>query len=323
MEVEGLDGDVVAAAVVDMVPDAAPVAVDEVIPKGHRHFAWRMRSNVGPVVARVRRGDGYDEVALSRLREHQRLALEGLPVPRAHGFGVSQRLGGRSLVVTEYLDGVDAEDFAATAAGPVMVDAMRSTGKALARLHTVSVSGFGDPQPAPNPAATDLAGAARRHLERLAELYAELPENPLRQAGERLLLLLADDLRDVVCPTVTHQDVYLPNILLDRHGRFRALLDLEHLRWADPVSDFVKPAMWMFDDHPEWAVSFADGYRTVAGTPTRWEERISLATGWELLTGVGYWTSVGDDVTLQDYLARLRRWVASDGISHVWSPDWR
>jgi hypothetical protein len=41
---------------------------------------------------------------------------------------------------------------------------------------------------------------------------------------------------------------------------FCLLLDLEHVRWADPMMDFVKPALWIFDRHPEWSSDFTYGY---------------------------------------------------------------
>ncbi len=114
-------------------------------------------------------------------------------------------------------------------------------------------------------------------------------------------------------------DVYLPNILVDAQGRFRALLDLEHVRWVDPAMDFVKPAMWMFEGRPEWADAFADGYGIAKAQPPCWPERLSVATGLELLTGVDYWTRVRDEAMREDYLRRLRAWVRSDGVRHVWS----
>lgn len=122
----------------------------------------------------------------------------------------------------------------------------------------------------------------------------------------------------MVRPALTHLDVYLPNLLVDQSGRFRALLDLEHVRWVDPVMDFVKPAMWMFAGRPAWAEVFMDGYKSAGSWPTRWAERLAVAAGLELLTGVEYWTRVGDHQMREDYLRRLRAWVLARGASDLW-----
>lgn len=161
-----------------------------------------------------------------------------------------------------------------------------------------------------------------------AQSYQALDDAPLSliEAGIGLLCRLADEVSPVVRPAVAHLDVYLPNILLNVDGTFRILLDLEHVRWVDPVMDFVKPAMWMFTEEPAWADAFVDGYRSAGAWPDRWPERLSVATGLELLTGVQYWTQVADHAMREDYVRRLRAWVRSDGAAHVWvsiNPLWR
>jgi aminoglycoside phosphotransferase (APT) family kinase protein len=140
-------------------------------------------------------------------------------------------------------------------------------------------------------------------------------------AGLKLLRLLAEDVSPSVSPAVAHLDVYLPNLLLDESGGFRALLDLEHVKWVDPAMDFVKPAMWIFEKHPEWFAAFLKGYEAVGGRGPRWAERVSVATGLELLTGVQYWMEVGAVEMFQDYLHRLEDWIRSDGADGVWPTE--
>src|SRR5690606_28626214 len=133
------------------------------------------------------------------------------------------------------------------------------------------------------------------------------------------LCRLADDVSPHVRPAVAHLDVYLPNILVGDKGRLRILLDPEHVRWADRVMDFVKPAMRMVAERPGWGGACADGCRSAGTWPGRWSERVSVATGLELLTGVQYWIRVADHEMREDYLRRLRAWVRSDGAAHVWA----
>jgi aminoglycoside phosphotransferase (APT) family kinase protein len=158
-------------------------------------------------------------------------------------------------------------------------------------------------------------------IERLRSAYHDIDDVSvsLVDDGMALVCRLAQGLSPVVRPAVAHLDVHLPNILLDHQAQFRALLDLEHVRWVDPVMDFVKPAMWIFTHRPGWAEAFVEGYRATGGWPARWPQRISVASGLELLTGVEYWTRVSDQEMREDYLQRLWTWVRSDGETHVWS----
>ncbi|SFB64756.1 Phosphotransferase enzyme family protein [Amycolatopsis marina] len=280
-------------------------------------------SGLGRLVGKVGL-HGDRAVALRRLDEHRRVWEHGVPVPRLLGFtAASSVVGDRLLIVAEYLTGQDAEDSRSLPSG-VMGEAMYSAGAALAGLHGVPVECFGDSDSGLDRGFATWGAAVSSRVELLARAYSERGGSldweveGLVAAGLVLLGRLADEVSVVVRPAVAHLDVYLPNILLDAEGCFRALLDLEHVRWVDPVMDFVKPAMWMFEDQPWWAERFVCGYRSVGGWPQLWSERLAVATGLELLTGVNYWTRVRDLSMREDYVRRLRVWVRSDGVDGVW-----
>lgn len=267
---------------------------------------------------------------LERLAEHRRVLRHGVAVPPALAFAKScAAVAGRPLTVFEFLPGTDTEEAFPMLDAATMLEAIRDTGGALARLHQVPVEGFGDAASGLGNVSPTWNGVVTSRVDALRDTYRFIDSVPaaLVEAGLKLLSGLAEEVSPVARPAVAHLDVYLPNILLDEKGGFRVLLDLEHVRWVDPVMDFVKPAMWMFPDQPEWAEAFADGYRTVGAWPVCWSERLAVATGLELLTGVEYWTRIADHAMREDYLRRLQAWIRSDGADHVWtaisSATWR
>ncbi len=315
----------VAVAVERLLPDAAPVRPVRALRSGRSHRSWVLESGIGRLVGKVQLTD-HTEVVLDRLAEHRRVAEHDVPVPRLLGFTPSsETVGGRLLIVAEYLEGQDAEEASSSLPADLMVDALRLAGSALAQLHRVPVPAFGDAviglRPGPRTWGEVVASRAellrRAYGDRNGEM--ESASMSVISTGLDMLNRLGDAVSRLVRPAVAHLDMYLPNILLGVDGRFRALLDLEHLRWVDPAMDFVKPAMWMFEGRPEWADAFANGYGVAERRPPLWSERLSVATGLELLTGVDYWTRVKDQAMREDYLRRLRRWVRSDGAEHVWS----
>jgi aminoglycoside phosphotransferase (APT) family kinase protein len=315
-----LTADQVAIAVEGLLPKAAPVRPLETLRAGRSHSSWVFASALGRVVGKVKTTDST-QLAVERLEEHRRVAEHGVPVPRLLDFTSSSgALGGRLLVVAEYLEGHDA---AATHPASTMADVLRSAGAALAELHQVPVPAFGDPLTGVRQGPASWGEVISGRVELLHRAYRrqdfDSVTKSLIEAGLLLLDRLGSDVSSSVRPAVAHLDVYLPNILVDAAGRFRALLDLEHLRWVDPAMDFVKPAMWMFEENPEWTDAFAEGYG-LAASPSCWLERVSVAAGLELLTGVDYWTRVKDREMRADYLRRLRSWVRSDGARHVWPP---
>lgn len=310
----------IVAGVERLLPDAAPVRPVAVLRRGRSHVSWVLDSGLGPLVGKVALGE-HHQVVVDRLDEHRRVWEHGVPVSRPLAFTPgSDAVGNRLLIVSESLPGRDADEASRLLPDATMVDAMQATGSAVACLHQVPVTAFGDPATGLGVGPDAWSAAVAGRIELLRRAYRDIDgvaADPV-SAGLVLLGRLADDVSPVVWPAVTHLDVYLPNVLLDDKGRFRVLLDLEHVRWVDPVMDFVKPAMWMVAGRPAWAEAFADGYRAVGGWPDRWIERLSVVTGLELLTGVEYWTRVTDHQMREDYLRRLRAWVRSDGADHVW-----
>lgn len=314
----------VTVAVERLLPEAAPVRPLRALRQGRSHSSWVLESGLGRLVGKVQTTD-RTEVVLDRLAEQRRVAEHGVPVPNLLGFTPSSEpVGGRLLIVAEYLDGQDAEEASTSLLADVMADALRSAGAALAHLHRVPVPAFGDATTGLHPGPHSWAEVITARTELLRRAYGDRNGSvdsaaaSVVSAGLALLVRLGDAVSHAVRPAVAHLDVYLPNILVDAEGQFRALLDLEHVRWVDPAMDFVKPAMWMFEGRPEWADAFADGYGITESRPPYWSERLSVATGLELLTGVDYWTRVKDPAMREDYLRRLRSWVRSDGADHVW-----
>ncbi|MFB9802140.1 aminoglycoside phosphotransferase family protein [Streptomonospora salina] len=289
--------------------------------QGRNHASWVLESTRGQLVGKVLRGQ-RGAASLERLAEHRRVCEHGVAVPRLLAFTESSdAVAGRPLTVLEYLPGMDAEEALPALEATAALEVMRETGAALAQLHQIPVDAFGDAVTGLSPISTSWDAVIAHRVGTLRTAYRDVADvpGPLIEEGLGMLLGMAEDVSAVAEPAVSHLDVYPPNILLDEEGGFRLLLDLEHLRWVDPVMDFVKPAMWMFPDRPKWAKAFAEGYRSTAEWPCRWTERLAVATGLELLTGVEYWTRVADHAMREDYVRRLHAWVGSGGADHVWS----
>ena len=311
----------VAAGVAELVPEVAPVEVVGPLRRGRSHASWVLESSRGWLVGKVLLG-APGAAGLERLAEHRRVWQHGIAVPPVLAFTEScASVADRPLTVFEYVPGVDAEEALPTLEPAAVLEVMRATGAALASLHQVPVEGFGDAASGLGTVSATWNTVVRSRVDALRDAYRFVDDIPtaLVKAGLDLLGGLAEEVSPIARPAVAHLDVYLPNILLDEEGGFRVLLDLEHVRWVDPVMDFVKPAMWMFPDQQSWAEAFADGYRAAGPWPACWSERMAVATGLELLTGIEYWTRVADHAMREDYLRRLRAWVRSDGADHVWS----
>jgi aminoglycoside phosphotransferase (APT) family kinase protein len=288
-------------------------------------MSWVLDTAAGPVVGKLILEPTASVAA--RLDEHRRVGEAGAAVPRilAYSSGTAA-LGPDLVVVSEFIDGVDAEAALPSLRPEIATGVVRDAGRAVAALHSTAAPHFGGPGPtATHDERSSWAGYVSGRAADLAASHGRVPtpSQDVLAAGRALVVDLAKEVSGVVEPVPAHGDVYPPNLLLDVEGRFVALLDLEHVRWVDPVMDFVKPAMWMFADRADWAALYKHGYQARRGLPPLWAERLSVCMGLELLTGVGYWHRVGASAMAQDYSSRLRRWVDSHGVVTGWPGRFR
>lgn len=308
------------AAVGELLPGVRPVRMRAPLTGGRRHASWVLDTAVGAVVGKLIREPAASVPA--RLAEQRRVHAAGAPVPRILTFSAETAAVAPDLVVvSEYVGGVDAEECLPSLRPEVAATVMWRAGHAVAALHSAGAPCFGEPHtPSTEGHPTSWAEAVHARTAHLGVAHdrVRMADRGMLTAGRALVAELAEAVSDVVRPAPVHGDVYPPNLLLDDAGRFGTLLDLEHLRWADPVMDFVKPTMWMFPDRAEWAAAYLRGYEAGLGRPERWTERLSVCMGWELLTGIGFWERVGEGSMAADYELRLRRWVASAGTEAGW-----
>lgn len=308
----------IAAGTVRAFPELGRVSAVRELRRGRNNVSWVMESSSrGLIVCKVLVGVGT--AVVERLHAHQRLCEAGVPVPPLVGFEpVSEALGGRLLIVSEYLPGRDAADALSEMSAAGTGALMRGTGAAVASLHSAcGPERFGDGATGILPGPSTWPEVIDQRIALLDHTTTSVPA--LTQRAATILRDLATSL-DFVEPATAHLDLFLPNLLVDAELRFLRLLDLEHVRVVDPVADLVKPGMWMFGDHPEWAADFVAGYCARAGAwPAAWEARIAVASGLELLSGCGYWQLVGDREMFCDYESRLQAWVDSEGAAHAWA----
>ena len=235
----------------------------------------------------------------------------GIAAPEIVYMGASPVVSGRTVVIARYLSGVDAEE-----ALPGLDTEQRAAffsdfGAAVGRLHGIGLPWFSDRLGEPGADTADWATVVRRTAEQAATRNREigtLPAAEVASIGERLIRD-ALDVSPVVTPALTHRDLYLPNVLVET-GRFKALLDFELAKGWDPLFDFVKLGMWVFEHWPGGIAAFLAAYRCHTSRIPRAEERLALCLGLENFVALWNWQSAGEEHLATAARGRLRDWRA-------------
>ena len=195
--------------------------------------------------------------------------LPGVTVPSVLAVNAGGGAGGGAgdyLVMTE-CPGVPWPDLVPLPAGRERDELRAELGRQVARLHTVTGTGFGYPSAALGPLLDTWREAFVAMVDALLADAARFAVTLPRPAAEIRALFgaRAGLLDEVTTPVLTHFDLWDGNILVESGPagrRIGALIDAERAFWGDPLADFVSLAL--FHDI-ERDAAFLRGYRDAGG----------------------------------------------------------
>jgi aminoglycoside phosphotransferase (APT) family kinase protein len=308
--VEPLDAGAVARAFRAVYPAGGTVGAVRAVPGAFSHEVWLVDAAAGRHALKVARVE-RDPARVANAVAAQRLAqAAGVPTPRIVATDDGAALG-RPLLVQEWVAGRDAESAWSRLPLAQREAFARAFGGALARVHAVPGPAFSD-DVALTRVVPSWPASLRAYLTRHAartRAAGLLPPATVSAAVARLEAGIAA-LPPDVAPGLTHWDVWLANTLVDGAGAFAGLLDWESAAYSDPLVDFVKLEVFVFDRHPETRRPFAEGYWGPAATPPPGTaERLDLYRGVEYLAHVAHCTDWGLPALAAEYRRRLTGWL--------------
>jgi len=277
---------------------------------GHQSFVLETSSQTTLLLKIALRTEQLGK--MTSLRRVLALAAQHqIPAPRLLYFSEgTASFAGRPWLIQEFLAGQDGEEAILRMSERERATFFRDFGRAVAQLHSIDVGYFSEDL-ASSRHEESWASIVESRLERLKNNHRQaglLPRQSVESAGQAIVAVaraISSELR----PSLVHRDLYLPNTLV-AGGRFQCLLDFEHARSADALSDFVKLKMWVFDEVPGSESEFCSGYGANPLTTKEGHLRHHLALGLELLSGLLFWRTTGQPKMLADYERRFEHWLA-------------
>ncbi len=241
--------------------------------KGYTSKQWVAATDEGRLLVKVPQRD-RDPEHLRRLVAGAGAAAEhGVPVVRYRRLVPHEPALGGPVLIQEYQEGDAAGDVWESLDDARRMGLVQDLGDVIGRLHTIVGPHFGD------VLGGGKAASLRESVE--AEVAALLPRaepaligpvGALRSAIDAAVARL-DDSANV--PTLTHGDLWLPNILV-REGRITCVLDFEHATYAERFRDFGKLDEHIFDAFPAGRDVFLTSYAAACPLPDDWEQRVEL-----------------------------------------------
>jgi fructosamine-3-kinase len=268
----------------------APVVRVEHVPVGFGNENWRVTEargrryvlKVGPVASAAKWASAGRACELA--------ASRGVPVPRQVHFAKRED---RVVRVFEWIEGRSAMDVADDRQRVVAL--FTSLGTAVAALHSLELDGF----------SSRLDGSAlsfERWVDyveyRLDQVRGRCFEHsavdgPILDRACAVITELAEEVGDVVRPTLCHRDLYADNLLVDQHGALVAILDWDMAEAWDPAAEWFKLNYLLFPAFPGSEKIFNTAYHTIHPEPLRWAHRKALVDLMETLNTVANATAQG------------------------------
>ncbi len=241
---------------------AVPILRVVRLTKGYSTECWRIDLIESSFLMKIALRD-QDTQTFARLITSVNLALQaGVTTPRIISETLGHTVSGRSLLIQEWLTGIDSEEVL-----PRSSQAFRNTffyrlGATLGSLHAGTLGTY----------FCDVEGAnmysdIKTYLQTmLVKIIRETINIQLLDSDK--IRLLEDTvschiqaLAEPVTPCLAHLDLHLPNLLILENEQL-GLLDFEHARFTDPVEDFIKLHVWVFRQYPEQEAALLAGYST-------------------------------------------------------------
>ena len=278
------------------------------VPQAFGNEVWHVDAVAGQFALRVAPGPEHLAGVANAVEAQRLVSAAGVLCPPilAHDDG---SILGRPLIVQEWLPGEDGEAAWTALGAPERDRFARDFGQALARVHAISGPCFSDDVRLAKVLPDWLTGL-RSYLGRYAARLRDaglLPRDTVDAAVARLQAGIAA-LSPAIRPALTHWDVWLANTLL-RAGAFAGLLDWDSAAFSDPLVDFVKLEVWVFERHPEAQRPFLESYWSAAPKPPDTEQRLNLYRGLEYLTHTYSFAHWGERNVSAAFRARLERWI--------------
>jgi aminoglycoside phosphotransferase (APT) family kinase protein len=201
---------------------------------------------------------------------YYRLAGEcgGVTVPAVVAVDAADAAGGY-LVMTE-CPGIPWPQLTSPPAGQERDELRAALGGQVARLHTITGTGFGYPSESVGPlreswraAFLDMVRAVVADAETFAVTLPRPVDDILAWFDGRAAVL-----DEVTTPVLVHFDLWDGNILVEPDAaghRISALIDAERAFWGDPLAEFVSLALY---GDIERDTAFLEGYRRAGGVVT-------------------------------------------------------
>ena len=159
----------VVAAVRGALPGIEAIGPPARMPKGFSSESWRVTTDAGELVVKIRR-QMTDAAKLRSQAEAAQLALAaGVPTAEVLYAGLAAGVGGRPVVILRYVPGTDAEEALPGLDGPQRARLFSDFGAAVGRLHRIGLPHFTERIGSPEAAVGDWATVVRRAAERYAD----------------------------------------------------------------------------------------------------------------------------------------------------------
>ena len=275
------------------------------IKKGLSNACWQIDTGSGCFMLKVAVRKPSFELFQNVVEASRLVRQAGVRSPSILVCARDEILGGVPFMIQDLLPGCDAEDAIKAMDRCARQSFFREFARMAAVMHGVSGDKYGDVLQ--NHAMSSWPDLLLEILERRRKTNVEsgILNREFIDLACSVLVKRIEQLVRGETPAITHRDLHLANVLLTDQNEI-AFLDFEHVRFHDPLEDFVKLRLWVFSEYPDFERDFMSAYKQQIDWPDTAEDRIEVYSAFEYLAGIPYFAKY-EKFVLPQYIEKLEK----------------
>ncbi|MDF2606601.1 MAG: hypothetical protein K0S34_796 [Bacillales bacterium] len=280
---------------IKLVPNETIENVNK-ITKGYSHDCWIITTTTDKFIFKINKRKLDIEYFKNEVYAQQLLFEKGIPVPKIINYCEEDL-----IIVSEFIDGMDAGECLNLLSENEKECFFFYLGQWVAKMHSIKNDKFThDILGNLKEEAGWVIGYGNKTYNLLDNVRATntLKEDEIDFVYNKCLKLL-EETESTIIPAYTHRDLYLNNFII-KDRKFKCLIDFEGARFYDPVIDFVKLEVQVFNEYPSVRYKFYEGYQSILPFDNSIYSRYLSSIGFEMLGFISYFGVLYPDRGLTD-----------------------
>jgi len=298
--------------IISICNDSGISNITDVLPytKGYGHLCWYIKTRTNKsYLFKVNIRNSSKQKFNNEIYSLQFALKKGIHVPGIYSRGELENETFKYYYIQEWVRGEDASSYLKKVDHTEKQHFFFNFGSEVANLHSIEGTYFSEDIIGTNKYKS-IKELSKLRLDRTIDFLLSttiLPKALLLEIEQKINKKILQ-LPGEILPCFTHGDLHLGNIIVTEEDKL-FFIDFESSKFYDPILDFFKLDLWVFQEYSNYYDDFIKGYNQNRNLGNLYEERFSLYKSIEYIYCINYFGNLyRDEKMLKQFIDLLVKW---------------